>query len=209
MIGIGMLITVGSEYLAMKHGHWGRYQYSNKFTPILPGGIPLPVVIAWGVLMLISYWVALVVYKFTLNILGYSLPLESLLIHRLQISLIASLVAVGGDLIMDPVMVKHGHWSWEKGGKWYGIPLTNFIGWFVTCHAAFGVIFVLTDPLAPLRTPFFESTVQWLFAGIYLAVLADITLDAVKMKLSGPALLGIFTLFGVGAMLTVLLIQTQ
>jgi len=36
------------------------------------------------------------------------------------------------DLVMDLVMVKRGHWVWEQGGAWFGIPLQNFWGWWLT-----------------------------------------------------------------------------
>ena len=206
LLGVGMLITVVTEWLAMKYDIWGSYEYSRTFTPILPGGMPLPVVIAWGVLLLISYWVALTIYNFTLLSLGAEIPAESSMLLRFKMSLLASIVAVSGDLVMDPVMAKHGHWSWKKSGKWYGVPFSNFMGWFITCEVTFMAIFTLIDPLKPIREPFFESGVLWLFVGIYLAVLADITLDAVKMRLSGPAVLGFLTIITVGTMLSILIL---
>jgi uncharacterized membrane protein len=33
------------------------------------------------------------------------------------------------DLIIDPVMVKMGAWSWSVVGPYYGIPLWNYEGW--------------------------------------------------------------------------------
>ena len=205
LIGVGMLITVATEWVAMKYNIWGSYEYSKKFTPILPGGMPLPVVIAWGVLLLISYWVALTIYSFFLQSLGTEIPVTSSFMLRFKMSLLATMVAVSGDLVMDPVMAKHGHWKWKKSGIWYGVPFTNFLGWFITCEVTFMVIFNLIDPLEPIRAPFFNSGVLWLFVGIYIAVLADITLDAVKMKLSGAATLGILTILTVGTMLGILI----
>jgi putative membrane protein len=35
---------------------------------------------------------------------------------------------VAWDLVMDPVLVTRGHWVWENGGRWFGIPLQNFLG---------------------------------------------------------------------------------
>jgi len=207
LLGLGMLITVATEWLAMKYNIWGSYEYSKKFTPILSGGMPLPVVIAWGVSLLISYWVALSIYSFTLQFLGSLIPSESSRILRIKLSLLATMVAVSGDLVMDPVMAKHGHWKWKKSGKWYGIPFSNFVGWFITCEITFFAIFTLIDPIEPLRTPYFESGALWLFVGIYLAVLADITLDAVKMKLSGPAILGFLTIITIGTMLGILIVS--
>ena len=36
------------------------------------------------------------------------------------------------DLFLDPQMVGEGYWRWARRGRYRGIPLTNFVGWFVT-----------------------------------------------------------------------------
>jgi putative membrane protein len=33
---------------------------------------------------------------------------------------------------MDPAMVRTSHWVWGAPGVFYGMPLSNWIGWFVT-----------------------------------------------------------------------------
>jgi uncharacterized membrane protein len=35
------------------------------------------------------------------------------------------------DLILDPIKVREGAWSWLDGGSYFGIPLGNFAGWFI------------------------------------------------------------------------------
>jgi len=191
-----MLLT---EWLAIRYDLWGRYAYSSTFTPVLPGGMPLPVVVAWGTIILLSYWVALSLFGFICQLGGIAIPATSSTLVRVIISLTASSVAVGFDLVMDPVMVKIGHWTWKTTGKWYGIPSKNFVGWFVTCSLAFIMVFSIIDPLHPLRSPYFASSVQWLFVGICLSLMIDLTLDAIKMRLIGPAIVGALTLAVVGA----------
>ena len=34
------------------------------------------------------------------------------------------------DLVLDPIAVNEGRWFWEMPGKYYGVPIKNFIGWF-------------------------------------------------------------------------------
>ena len=34
------------------------------------------------------------------------------------------------DLVLDPIAVDDGRWSWDKPGKYYGVPVKNFLGWF-------------------------------------------------------------------------------
>ena len=36
------------------------------------------------------------------------------------------------DLFLDPQMVGEGYWVWARRGLYRGIPLGNFVGWFLT-----------------------------------------------------------------------------
>ena len=47
------------------------------------------------------------------------------------------------DLIIDPVSVNvMGAWEWESSGIYYGIPLSNFIGWFLTSILAMIILLI-------------------------------------------------------------------
>ncbi len=50
------------------------------------------------------------------------------------------------DLFLDPQMVGEGYWAWARRGVYRGIPLTNYLGWFLT---GLGVMAVLEAVLAP------------------------------------------------------------
>ena len=47
--------------------------------------------------------------------------------------LAASFVMVAWDLAQDPVWatVLHG-WVWRDGGAWFGVPVSNYLGWYGT-----------------------------------------------------------------------------
>lgn len=55
----------------------------------------------------------------------------------LRAPLLASLMMTSWDLAQDPVWatVLHG-WVWRDGGVWFGVPISNFVGWL-------GTIFVI------------------------------------------------------------------
>ena len=39
------------------------------------------------------------------------------------------------DLSMDPVWANVDHaWVWRDGGAYYGVPVSNFLGWFLTVY---------------------------------------------------------------------------
>ncbi len=49
-----------------------------------------------------------------------------------QVPLLTALIAVVMDLFIDPVAIEAGYWIWlVQGTVYYGIPLLNYVGWFV------------------------------------------------------------------------------
>jgi putative membrane protein len=50
------------------------------------------------------------------------------------------------DLFLDPQMVGEGYWVWARRGLYRGIPLGNFVGWFLT---GLGVMTALEALLPP------------------------------------------------------------
>jgi len=59
---------------------------------------------------------------------GYPPPKSGL--QFFQLPLLASLVMTAWDLAQDPVWatVLHG-WVWRDGGVWFGVPVSNYLGW--------------------------------------------------------------------------------
>jgi len=51
------------------------------------------------------------------------------------VPLIASFVMVAWDLGMDPTnsTIRH-NWIWQQGGGYFGVPLTNYLGWSFTVY---------------------------------------------------------------------------
>jgi len=51
---------------------------------------------------------------------------------------IASFAMVAWDLGFDPTFSTiHHTWIWEQGGGYFGVPLTNYLGWFFTVYVFF------------------------------------------------------------------------
>jgi putative membrane protein len=49
----------------------------------------------------------------------------------IAIPLLASLIMTTWDLAQDPVWstILHG-WVWYDGGAWFGVPISNYLGWY-------------------------------------------------------------------------------
>ncbi len=51
---------------------------------------------------------------------------------------IASFLMVAWDLSFDPASSTIGHrWIWQQGGGYFGVPFTNYLGWFFTVYVFF------------------------------------------------------------------------
>jgi uncharacterized membrane protein len=54
------------------------------------------------------------------------------------VPLVAAFVMVAWDFSMDPVWSTIVHaWIWRDGGAYYGVPINNFLGWYVTVFLIF------------------------------------------------------------------------
>jgi putative membrane protein len=74
---------------------------------------------------------------------------------------VASFIMVAWDLAQDPIWatVLHG-WLWRDGGSWFGVPISNYLGWYGTVFTIY-LLFALylrrrrdapiTLPLVALR----------------------------------------------------------
>jgi uncharacterized membrane protein len=51
---------------------------------------------------------------------------------------IASFIMVSWDLTIDPGMSTiAGSWVWHNGGSYFGVPVSNFLGWYLTVYVFF------------------------------------------------------------------------
>ncbi len=65
------------------------------------------------------------------------------------VAALASFIMVAWDLAQDPVwstMLRA--WVWRDGGPWFGVPLSNFFGWFLTVFAIY-LVFAFFVARAP------------------------------------------------------------
>ncbi len=71
--------------------------------------------------------------------------------------LIGAFVMVLWDLTLDPaVSTLGGWWVWEKGGGLFGVPLSNYLGWYLTVFAfmqTFAVYLAIWGPEAARARP--------------------------------------------------------
>jgi uncharacterized membrane protein len=92
------------------------------------------------------------------------------------------------DVAMDPMMVFGGHWVWEVEGAFFGVPLQNFWGWWLTTFIALGLYQGLAHFL--VENPRGISN-QWAVWAYLVTALSTVAVD-LALGLEGPALAGLF-----------------
>jgi len=127
-----------SEFIGLKYGWFfgGNYAYLSGWTKIFHG-VPLVVILYWGVFIYVGYCIT----NSFLYWLDKSKPSRDKKDGFLLLPLIFldGLIVTAIDLFMDPLQVRLGGWVWLDGGSYFGVPVGNFIGWFVVVIISTGV----------------------------------------------------------------------
>jgi uncharacterized membrane protein len=115
------------ESLSLRTGFpFGHYFFTDLMGPKL---LQLPVLLALA-------YVGMGYLSWVVALLTVGHPNEPLRGRRVVLlPLIASFVMVAWDLSMDPVWADIDHaWVWRDGGPYLGVPVSNFLGWFLTTY---------------------------------------------------------------------------
>ncbi len=110
----GIVMGFLFEFFGTRTGlPFGLYYYQELRPQVL--GVALFVPIAWGTYLFLSYLTA------------------RSLVSGFKAVIMASTLMVVLDLAMDPIMTSWKAWVWVTKTKinWYGIPWTNYMGWFM------------------------------------------------------------------------------
>jgi putative membrane protein len=113
------------ETLGVRTGFpFGHYYFTDLMGPKL-GVVPIMLGVAYIEMAYLSWTLACLIVG------RKRIPL-----HRLEIfilPIVASCIMVSWDVSQDPVWSTVLHaWVWEQGGMYFGVPLSNFFGWFLT-----------------------------------------------------------------------------
>lgn len=95
---------------------FGPYHFTDLLGPKWFGKVPFFIPIVWS-------YTALVTYRLALFVFPEKKKTRLLFMAMLMLIL---------DLSTDPAMSHQiTYWVWEKPGVYYGVPLTNYIGWLI------------------------------------------------------------------------------
>ena len=132
---VSFLISFFLEFIGANKGYvFGKYSYKTSLCPgPMLGNVPLLIAMAWSGLIYMS-----------LNCSFLLLDGEIKNIISLEYLLMTSMFITILDLVLDPIAVNEGRWKWKEPGKYYGVPVQNFIGWFFNTSVILGVYKLFT-----------------------------------------------------------------
>lgn len=122
---VGQLMEILGLYSGTLFG--GHYIYRQ--TSFMIAKVPVVVPLYWAVFIYIGYSIVNSLLLWT----SKSKPnfKSNKLISILPLVIFDGLIVTIIDLFMDPIMVSKGRWTWIDKGLYFGVPIGNFLGWFL------------------------------------------------------------------------------
>jgi len=142
-----IFLSLGSELLGTSTGFpFGNYGYLNGLGYKIAGLVPFTIPLSWFYLGFVAYLLARAGLKVEENPNSWWRQLGAIAF--------GSLILTSWDFVLDPAMSQtiSPFWVWYQPGAFFGMPYSNFAGWFGT-----GVVFMSVAALlwkkVPLQIP--------------------------------------------------------
>jgi len=156
-------IALASELSGTTTGYpFGPYSYSTQLGHLIGGRVPFNIPTSWFYMLYSS-----------LAICGRLLAPRDDSASKWRWAAVAALVLTAWDVSMDPAMVATTHWFWHLpslenasllrrvllAGFFYGMPLTNWLGWLATGLVVARAMLAIVPPsrwaerVSPSRLP--------------------------------------------------------
>ena len=160
---------------------YGPYHYTEQLGTKFLGLVPLFVPLGWFLMsypsFVIADWIIPSSLTFGKRVLG--------------IAALGGLIMTSWDLVVDPVRVQSGQWVWEARGQYFGVPLQNYLGWWLTTFVTFILFLSITRyTSSESRNASFDNLALISYA---LTGFTEIS-AALVIGLGGPALAGFFAM---------------
>jgi putative membrane protein len=134
LVGSAAVLGFGAELAGVATGRpFGHYTYSSLLGRKV-GGVPLAAAAAWAMMARPSWVVAGLVTR-----------------RRVPRVVLAAGALTAWDVFLDPRMAREGYWTWPGGGRYEGIPASNFLGWLVTSAGVFALWALIDGDDDPLH----------------------------------------------------------
>ena len=162
---------------------YGPYHYTELLGLKFMGLAPYLIAVAWFMMMYPSFVMADWIAPASLKGSG----------RLLAIAAIGGLVMTSWDVVLDPIMVAGKNWVWDVKGDYFGVPLQNFRGWWLTVFTTFMIYLLITRKGPSLADAAFDrqALALYMITGCSNVIVA---LTGGLGGLGGPALAGFFAM---------------
>lgn len=169
-----IVLSFIAEYIGVSTGFpFGKYFYTASLQPQI-GNVPLLIPFAW-LMMLPPSW------SMAQKITGKAGK-------SIQFLIVSSLAFTAWDIFLDPQMVGFKLWNWLSPGQFFGIPFSNYAGWFL---AAFIISYFANYQSSRSSLLYVIYILTWLIETVGLGIVWHQPLPA----LIGFVVMGIFISF--------------
>jgi len=159
---------------------YGPYHYTELLGPKFLGLVPYLIAVAWFMMMYPSFVMA-----------EWLIPSAWTGAKRLlSVAATGGLIMTAWDVVMDPIMAAGKNWVWDVPGAFFGIPLQNYWGWWLTVFITFVLYLLVTRNKPSVKEAWFDrqALIAFMITGYGNVILA------LTVGLGGPALAGFFAL---------------
>jgi uncharacterized membrane protein len=184
LLGLTFTISLLFECIGVATGKiYGPYHYTDLLGPKFLRLVPLLIPAAWFMMMYPSFVITArlipVQWKGGTRLVGTAA--------------VGALVMTAWDLVMDPLMVAGGRWVWDVKGAYFGIPLQNYWGWWLTTFITF-TLFLLLRGTSPAKNESYSDWFDQLAVASYLIIGLSNIIFMTSSDMGGPGLVGLFAM---------------
>jgi uncharacterized membrane protein len=191
LLGLTFGVSLLFESVGVATGWvYGPYHYTGKLGPLFLGLVPYLIPVAWFMMTYPSYVIAV----------RLAPRFKSKWAWQLWVAAAGAMVMTAWDLAMDPLMSAGEHWIWEVEGAYFGIPLQNFWGWWLTVFITFMLFLIMgkvtnefVTTIQPNRRNDFSRYDRLAILSYALTASSSVAID-LRFGLGGPGLVGLFAM---------------
>jgi uncharacterized membrane protein len=208
--GITFLISWSTETASIAMGFpFGNYHYTDLYADLLGakiGTVPLTVMPSYFVAGYLAWTMGTVF----LGNLGTGIEGRNLVL----VPFIASFVMVMWDFCLDPIRSTiEGAWVWEDGGAYYGVPISNYFGWYLTVFLIY-LVFALYLYRFSINKRVEQSKTYWylapvMFLGLALQYLLNPFFQTANMEIYWSLFLGCILTMVFTSVLNIIVVKRQ
>lgn len=156
-MGISFLVSTFFEDLSIHTGFpFGAYHYNMDMPHI--DQVPILVGVFYVALCYLSWTIACLI----LNHADQNLENK---FNLITVPMVSAFVMCQFDLVQDPSTSTFMQgWTWEDGGGVFGVPLVNFLGWYMTTYIVFQLfaLYLSRHQIRKKNTPEMATKGFWL-----------------------------------------------